>query len=326
MKKNETDDNALHFASVVTKAWTPEKLKKITGGSRYKVLPTNAPHLLRKLGLLNGDGSMSADSVRKFSQINHMLNLLEPALADIIKNIKTPVIVEAGCGKSYLSLVLMWAFDTIWNRPAYLVGIDTNPKVIEKSQATATALGWGSRSTFLAANLADDWWATSRDAIASTIGLAPEKCRPNVVLALHACDTATDHALAAGVNHNADLIACAPCCQAELAAKWRALGDGESSSLSPIYRSPELRRDVASDITDMYRVLLLRSRGYEVTATEFVPSEHTPKNRLIRAVRRGRYLVSAQKEYADMRHTFGDVGITLEGLLKTQETKTTESP
>jgi hypothetical protein len=106
------------------------------------------------------------------------------------------------------------------------------------------------------------------------------------VFALHACDTATCDAIAIGVARAAELIAVAPCCQAELARGWTALADrGEAGPFAPVWGAPHLRREIAAHVTDTMRVLLLRAAGYAVTPMEFIAAEHTKKNTLIRAIR-----------------------------------------
>jgi hypothetical protein len=132
------------------------------------------------------------------------------------------------------------------------------------------------------------------------------------VAALHACDTATDDAIAIGVRQKADMIAVAPCCQAELAKKWKQFADiGLTNPMRPAFHNPHLRREIAAHITDLMRVLILRGHGYEVTTTEFTMSHATPKNTLILAIRRGNYHIESQKEYHDLVASMGGAEISL---------------
>ena len=125
--------------------------------------------------------------------------------------------------------------------------------------------------------------------------------------------TATDDAIALGWRCEAELIAVAPCCQAELAAKWAALAEAtDDGAFRPLWESPHLRRTSAATVTDALRTLLLRAGGYDVTALEFVASTHTPKNTLIRAMRRRALDVTAIERYAALRRATGDAGIALE--------------
>jgi hypothetical protein len=136
------------------------------------------------------------------------------------------------------------------------------------------------------------------------------------VIALHACDTATCDALALGVALQAELIAVAPCCQAELARAWSVLDEsGEAGAFAPIWGSPHLRRETAAHITDAMRTLLMRSSGYEVLAMELVPSEHTRKNTLIRAIKRSGGDGGARAAYEALRVATGGAGIALAARL-----------
>jgi hypothetical protein len=110
----------------------------------------------------------------------------------------------------------------------------------------------------------------------------------------------------------AELIAVAPCCQAELARGWQALAErGAAGAFAPVWGAPQLRRETAADITDAMRVELLRAEGYDVTAIEFVPAEHTRKNTLIRATLRGEPNPAARAAYESLRDATGGVDIRL---------------
>jgi hypothetical protein len=138
----------------------------------------------------------------------------------------------------------------------------------------------------------------------------------HVLVALHACDTASDEALALGVSWGAELIAAAPCCQAELARRWADLAAaGAHGPFAPVWRSPHLRREAGATMTDALRLLLLRGCGYDATAMEFVASGHTPKNTLLRAVRTGIPDREAFAEYASLRDATGGADIRLAALL-----------
>lgn len=297
--------------------WTEDRVKKVTGGRDYPIDPVGGAVLLRALGLLNSDASMSADAVKKFGQINHLVTLLEPSIAKITRQIARPAILDAGCGSSYLTFLLAWCFDRRWSRPADVLGLDSNPKLIEKCRERARVAGLESIRFEAIALEAVDWNdLAARHLAPPEEGAREKQRRPHAVFALHACDTATDQAIALGIKERADLIAVAPCCQAELARSWaRLAAEHRSGALAPLWHSPQLRRESAATVTDMMRVLLLRGAGYEVTAQEFVPSSHTPKNTLIRAVRRGSFWLDALKEYRALRAATGDEPIALESLL-----------
>lgn len=300
------------FAAKAKAHWTAEREAKVTGGKAWLVKPSQAPELLRALGLLNADATMSADAVRKFSQLNHMLALLKSVLADLASRHHVVRVLDACCGTSFVALAVAWLLRDSWGKTCEVYGIDSNPKVIEASTKRAAQLGYSEFVKFAVAPVGTDAWAalTASQASASDT----PALRPHVLVALHACDTATDHALAAGIALKADVLAVAPCCHAELSAKWKD-SEAKEHPLGVIFRTPNLRRETAAQMTDAMRLLLVRSRGYEVTATEFVPSEHTPKNRLLLGIRRGSYLKGASEEYRSMTAALTGAGIALEGLL-----------
>ncbi|MBM4253242.1 MAG: SAM-dependent methyltransferase [Deltaproteobacteria bacterium] len=307
------------FTAKATRHWTKEREAKITGGKDWLIRPSESAPVLRAVGLLNADASMSADAVRKFSQINHMLTLLRPVLEDLVARHQQVRVVDACCGTSYLSLLLAWLLRHKWHKDAQIIGIDANAKVIATSQQRAVALGLGDMLRFTAARVGDRPWHDIYGALfpVASDGEISAAPRPHLVISLHACDTATDHAMAFAVHAKADAMAFAPCCHAELARKWKDLAESKTlHPFSPIFQTPNIRRETAAHFTDTMRMLLLRSRGYEVTATEFVPAAHTVKNRLLLCQRRGQYLKSAGVEFSEMKAALLNTGIILEDLLK----------
>jgi hypothetical protein len=283
--------------------WTDERVKKVTGGKNFLILPSEAPDLLRTMDLLNNDGSMAARKIKKYAQINHMLTLMVDALHDLKSRHEVIRIVDVCCGNSFLSLILGWYLKEKLKHPFKMIGIDHNAKVVEQSNVRIKTLGLSDEMNVTQASLSDSKWQEALQGL-----------RPHMVIALHACDTASDYALAQGIELKADYLAIAPCCQAELARSW-SQRESQQHDFEPIFRSPNLRREVAAHMTDALRMLLTRSHGYEVTAKEFVSSAHTPKNRLLYCVRRGNYLETARQEYDRLKHSLGDFSITLETLL-----------
>ncbi len=301
------------FVSRVSTHWTPERLKKLTDGHKYSVLPTTAPELLRILGILNQDGSMSADATRKYIQINHLLNQFKPFLQDLNARHAKVRILDAGCGSSFLTFLLAWAYQTLWQHPAWLLGIDTNSKLITKNRTNAEEMKLSDMLAFAESSIAGFDWTSAVQGKESAVDAETLKAsRPHAVVALHACDTATDDALALAIKLKSDFIAVAPCCQAELARHWKNLGDKRvENPLRPAFLNPHLRREIAAHMTDLMRVLVLRGHGYEVTTTEFTMSHATPKNTLILAVRRGSYHLDSQEELAALVQSLGGAEISL---------------
>jgi SAM-dependent methyltransferase len=285
---------AIELAAAARAHWTEERTRALTGGKRLEVLPAEAPVLLRALGLLHRDATMPPAQVRKFLQINHVVRVLEPALAELRARHPVIRIVDAGCGRSYLTLLLAWCARERWRHPIEILGVDRNPDVIAECR----------RRTAL---------AELDDVVRFEVASLEDVRIPDIhaVLALHACDTASCDAIALGVTRAAELIAVAPCCQAELARAWSALAAGPAAGpFAPIWRTPHLRREIAAHVTDAMRALLLRAAGYRVTAMEFIAAEHTQKNTLLRALR-GDADPAARAEYDALVAATGGRGLAL---------------
>jgi SAM-dependent methyltransferase len=260
---------AAAFTATATAHWTAERTAQLAHGKQLAVLPAEAPLLLRALGLLHRDATMPPAQVRKFLQVNHVVRLVAPALAGLRAHHPVIRIVDAGCGRSYLSLVLAWVARERWGHRVEVLGIDRDPAVLAECARRAEIAELDDVAQFRAALLED---VVVDDA--------------HAVLGLHACDTATDDAIALGVRLGAELIAVAPCCQAELARGWSAAaGTAVAGPFAPIHSAPHLRRELAAHVTDAMRMLLLRAAGYAVTPMEFIAATHTKKNTLIRALR-----------------------------------------
>jgi SAM-dependent methyltransferase len=249
---------------------------------------------------------MPPPQVRKYFQINHMVTVLEPALRELRAHHPTIRILDAGCGRSYLTLLLAWCARHVWHHRLEVLGVDRNPAVIDECRRRTDLAELSDLVRFEATPLDTlDVSAAWQRAFAA---IGPI----HAVIALHACDTATCDALALGVALHADLIAVAPCCQAELARAWTALdARGAAGPFAPIWGAPHLRRETAAHLTDAMRTLLLRASGYDVRALEFVPAEHTPKNTLIRAIKRTPLDPAARLAYDALCAATGGPGLAL---------------
>jgi hypothetical protein len=224
-----------------------------------------ADHLLEVMGVMTRGGQVKPTMRAKFTQINEFLRHLTFALDGAGLNaLGRPLeLLDAGCGSAYLTLAAHHYLNTVLGVPAKLIGVDVNEEVIRKSTEKAEKLG-------VAVNFA-----------ASSIAAAD--ATPDVVLALHACDTATDDAIARAITSGAKVLLSAPCCHHHLNAQLKASGPAEV--LRPILRHGLLLQRQADLITDAIRALLLRIAGYRTDVVEFVGSEHTPRNLLIRAAK-----------------------------------------
>ena len=234
--------------------------------------------LLRATGLADESG-LKPSMTAKYRQVNEFLreiaalmpegapakNAPDKAAAPGQPAPRVMRLCDVGCGKAYLSFCAK-AFLEAANPglKIHLSGIDINEGVIASCRRIADAMGWGGETGFAV----------------SDIAAYKAPAAPDIVLSLHACDTATDEALAFGIENNASLILCAPCCQHELQSRLAASGKHR-----PLLRNAILRERFADILTDTFRAQLLRVAGYKTTVVEFVSPDSTARNILIKAVR-----------------------------------------
>lgn len=267
-----------------------------------ELLPGAAPdataELLKDLHLLTRDGDLNADARRKMKQIRHLLQLLAPAVDDVLARHADPVIVDCGAGKSYLGF-LMYVTRLAREAQGRLISIESRPELVTATNERAARFG-----------------ATRMTAVAGDIASAPLPERVHVVTALHACDTATDDALVRAVRANADWIAVVPCCQAEVARQLADRGPDEPA-LAALCAHPWHRRELGSHLTNVVRALALEAQGYQVTVTELTGWEHSLKNELILARRVKRFDKGAQARLDELVTRFGVTPAIVRGLTST---------
>jgi len=247
---------------------------KVTGGKERALQPDTSGDLLRQIGIMNADGTISAQHAKKYKQVNHFVELCRPTWKVLRSRRKvdedSPLrVIDLACGNSYLTFVLAEAL-RLEAIPSRITGVDVRADVIERSRSRAETLGWAGMDFEVStiAGLPPDRWSAPLDLLVS----------------LHACDTATDEALAVAIRHGAESIFAAPCCQHELAAQL------ELAPSPAIVRHGLFKQDYAAVLTDALRVEILEAYGYKVDLVEFVASEHSAKNQLIRAHRHTRRL------------------------------------
>lgn len=238
--------------------------------------PGQSLELLKELHILTRDGRMNQDSRRKIKQVNHLFQFIEPLLRELCRESSAISLVDHGAGKSYLGFILYDLFFREQAPHARVIGIETRDELVMKSRTLADRLGFrGMRFYGLS--------------VADSIESPHLPQQVDMVTALHACDTATDDAIHFALHKQARFMVLVPCCQAEVAAtlnrrKGEALSD---SVLSEIWRHPIHTREFGSHITNVLRCLQLEAHGYQVTVTELVGWEHSMKNELIIARRKG---------------------------------------
>ena len=266
-----------------------------------EVRPGQSVELLKQLHILTRDGKLNQDSRRKLKQVYHLFQFIEKLLRELPDTPQGPTLADHGAGKSYLGFIIYDLFFKALGKGT-IYGIETRSELVESSRQLAQRLGF-ERMRFLNVSVAESTQSAE----------LPEQI--DVVTALHACDTATDDAIAFGLQKKARCMVLVPCCQAELA---RALNQNKALSLqrtplAELWRHPLHTREVGSQLTNVLRCLYLESQGYTVTVTELVGWEHSMKNELILAKYTGQKKRSARERLEALLAQFG-----LEALAQTR--------
>lgn len=224
---------------------------------------TPVPFLI-DLGVMTKEGMVVKSRYDKFRQINRFLEFVRDVLPQLPRD-REVTILDFGCGKSYLTFAVYYYLKVLQNLDIRIVGLDLKKDVIEKCNGLAEKYKY-EKLNFLTGDIAD------------YEGME----RVDMVVTLHACDTATDYALGKAVSWGAKVILSVPCCQHELN------GQIENPDQGPLLKYGLIKERMAALMTDAFRASLLEEAGYQVQVLEFIDMEHTPKNILIRAVYKGR--------------------------------------
>lgn len=219
---------------------------------------------LTDLGVMTEKGKIITSRYDKFRQINRFLEFIEDILPRLAKD-REVTILDFGCGKSYLTFAMYYYLKELKGYDVNIIGLDLKTDVIEKCNGLARKYGY-EKLHFYQGDIADYEGVSAVD----------------MVVTLHACDTATDFALAKAVEWGAQVILSVPCCQHEVNKQIR------NELLEPVLHYGILKERMSALITDAVRADLLESKGYETQILEFIDMEHTPKNLLIRAVKKGK--------------------------------------
>lgn len=252
----------------------------LDSGRQYLIRVDQAAALLREIGILTADGKLKNDMIRKYNQIDHYVELVAPMFEQ--DDSDEIVLLDCACGKSYLSFVMNYYLHEVLHRRCRVIGVDIKEHVIDESRAMAKRLGYHNMS-FQCADL--------------RVYQPPKNV--TAVISLHACDIATDLALATALRARAKYIACVPCCHKELLDQYTMPG------LEPLARHGVFKARFNDVLTDSMRALKLEAEGYKVSVVEYISPLDTPKNLLIRAVRTGRENRRAKADYEAVRRTLG---------------------
>ncbi len=258
--------------TIKVKQHQPLEPVKIMAHNRVKkyILREGVPvPFLTDLGVMNKEGKVHQPAYDKFRQINRFLEFIEDILPALSRE-REITILDFGCGKSYLTFAMYYYLKELQNYDVKIIGLDLKEDVIRKCNKLAQKYGY-EKLKFLHGDIADYEGVQKVD----------------MVVTLHACDKATDYALAKAVEWDAEVILSVPCCQHELNSQIK------NELLAPVLKYGILKERMSALITDGIRAELLESKGYHTQILEFIDMEHTPKNLLIRAVKTGKPRTSA---------------------------------
>ena len=275
-KQMQLETKAFRYTVLVSKKgkFTIQK-KKQTGcvkeadlshnrSKKYILQEGVAVPFLQDLGVMTAEGKIVRTKFDKFRQINRFLEFIEDILPQLAKD-REVTILDFGCGKSYLTFAMYYYLHELKKYDVRIIGLDLKTDVIRHCNQLSEKYGY-KKLKFLEGNIADYTGVEEVD----------------MVVTLHACDTATDYALDKAVGWNAKVILSVPCCQHEVN------GQIESETLQPLFKYGLIKERMAALVTDAMRAEYLESCGYDAQILEFIDMEHTPKNILIRAVKTGK--------------------------------------
>ena len=242
------------------------------------------------LGVMGQDGKIIRTRYDKFRQINRFLEYIEDILPKLDKE-RELTIIDFGCGKSYLTFAMYYYLKELKGYNIRIIGLDLKADVIEHCNELRTRYGYDKLDFYV-----------------GDIATYKDVDKVDMVVTLHACDTATDYALAKAVKWGAEVILSVPCCQHE------ANRTIKSDILSPVMDYGILKERMAAIVTDAARAKLLTANGYDTQILEFIDMEHTPKNLLIRAVKSSKEDISAREKTKDMLEAL-NLELTIDKLI-----------
>ncbi|MBP1906379.1 SAM-dependent methyltransferase [Paenibacillus turicensis] len=268
--------------SILTKSPTKKRVSYAHNRQKQYILEEGKPvPFLVELGIMNGEGKVLAKKYDKFKQINRFLEMIQDVLPHLPSD-RPITILDFGCGKSYLTFALYHYLKVEQRRNLRIVGLDLKADVIEHCNQLATRLNYDTLR-FLVGDIAN----------------YNELEQVDMVVTLHACDTATDAALEKAIRWDASVILSVPCCQHELFSQVN------NDILAPMLEQGILKERFSALATDSIRAQLLDIMGYRTQLLEFIDMEHTPKNIMIRAIKTKRQ-ASEQQQLWQRYATFRD--------------------
>ena len=281
----EADDNKV----VTRNEELKEEIKKDNSNTvrDYYIKASKAEVLLKEIGIMTEDGKIKNDMIRKYNQIDHFVEVIDPILKKF-QDKESITILDSACGKSYLTFVLNFYIKEVLRKKCNFIGVDYKTNVIESSIQRANRLGY-----------------KNMEFIQEDLRTYIPKQNIDMVISLHACDIATDYAIALALRSKANSLVIVPCCHKELKDQIK------SSPIDSLIKHGIFKTRFNDLLTDSLRSLFIESYGYEVTPIEYVSPLDTPKNLMIRAIKKLDYNEKAASEYNKMKELF-DVYPTME--------------
>jgi len=269
--------------------------------SKSRLLDQSDPYLIA-IGISDSQGNLKASKSDKYKQVEEFLRLLTPTLTSAIKaghiaepsDAKPLTIVDLGCGHAYLTFAAHQYLRS-QGMAVKVIGIDVRTAARDRNNEIAQQLGISSSIEFRAEEIADTTLASA-----------------DIAIALHACDTATDDAIAWAINSDAKLALIAPCCHHDIQAQMHEAPE----PWSIITRNGIMKERLGDLLTDGLRMQIMKLRGYRVEAIEFIGGEHTPRNLMIRAVKTGAGVDASEKQKYDEMLALWKVKPALASLIK----------
>lgn len=262
---------------------------------KNRIISTKNNIYLRELGVISENSEVYNKMIDKYKQINRYIELLAPNLNEIQINENTHI-VDMGSGKGYLTFALYDYLVNILHHKVNMTGVEFRKELVDKCNSIAK------KASFSDLNFKE-----------GTIEKTEIK-KIDVLIALHACDTATDEAIFRGIKSNASLIVCAPCCHKQIRKEMNVINE-----LSHIVKHGILKERQAEIITDSLRALIMESKGYKTNVFEFISTEHTPKNLMIVGRKIDKYGINKEKiqeSIISIKELFGIKKHYLESLLE----------
>lgn len=290
-KKGKVTISCKKTKNDIKTAFSDEAAKALLSHNKVKnyVLPEGvAVPFLVDLGVMTPDGKIVKARYDKFKQINRFLEFIEDVLPSLSKD-REITILDFGCGKSYLTFAMYYYLKVVKEYDVRIIGLDLKEDVIDKCNRLAEKYEYH-KLTFLKGDVADYEGVSSVD----------------MVVTLHACDTATDYALYKAIKWGASVILSVPCCQHEVNKQIK------NEMLEPALSYGIIKERMSALLTDAVRAELLSENGYKTDILEFIDMEHTPKNLLIRGIKTGKC-----KKNSDVHKLLSELNVnqTLDNLL-----------